>query len=202
MQHRQTPTTTYTQPQQDSTQKLDKQKHVTRSQYTGVKQRDLHPHKHKSDRYLEGTHKKTWDHRRNTCTYWNTIHGLTHKRPPQQDNNSITFKNNTHINPKDIAGAFNKQFINTSPHKTNTTNRKSTQTTVNSYTHHNRASPSSNQKHQEQQLNRTRQHQHIVPQTHWQERTKVPHEHIQHCTQRQQDTSCMETGQHHTYPQT
>ena len=27
--------------------------------YTGVKQRDLHPHKHKQDRYLEGTHRKT-----------------------------------------------------------------------------------------------------------------------------------------------
>ena len=49
-----------------------------------------------------------WDHRRNTSTYWNTIHGLAHKRPPQQDNNSITFQNNTHINPKDIASAFNK----------------------------------------------------------------------------------------------
>ena len=64
---------------------------------------------------------KRWDHRRNTSTYWNTIHGLAHKRPPQQDNNSITFKDNTHINPKDIASAFNKQFINTIPHKTNTT---------------------------------------------------------------------------------
>ena len=69
---------------------------------------------------------KPWDHRRNTSTYWNTIHGLAHKRPPQQDNNSITFKDNTHINPKDIASAFNKQFINTIPHKTNTTNRKIT----------------------------------------------------------------------------
>ena len=46
-------------------------------------------------------------------------------RPPQQDN-SITFKDNTHINPKDIASAFNKQFINTIPHKTNTTNRQIT----------------------------------------------------------------------------
>ena len=59
-------------------------------------------------------------------TYWNTIHGQAHKRPPQQDNNYITFKDNTHINPKDIASAFNKQFINTIPHKTNTTNRKIT----------------------------------------------------------------------------
>ena len=69
---------------------------------------------------------KPWDHRRNTSTYWNTIHGLDHKRPPQQDNNSIIFKDNTHINPKDIASAFNKQFINTIPHKTNTPNRKIT----------------------------------------------------------------------------
>ena len=69
---------------------------------------------------------KPWDHRRNTSTYWNTIHGLARKRPPQQDNNSITFKDNTLINPKDIASAFNKQFINTIPHNTNTTNRKIT----------------------------------------------------------------------------
>ena len=69
---------------------------------------------------------KPWDHRRNTSTYWNTIHGPAHKRPPQQDNNYITLKNNTHINPKDIASAFNKQLINTIPHKTNTTNRKIT----------------------------------------------------------------------------
>ena len=50
------PTTTHS--QQNSTQKLDQQKHATRSQYTGAKQRDLHPHKHKQDRNLEGTHKK------------------------------------------------------------------------------------------------------------------------------------------------
>ena len=25
---------------------------------------------------------KPWDHRKNTSTYWNTIHGLAHKRPP------------------------------------------------------------------------------------------------------------------------
>ena len=69
---------------------------------------------------------KPWDHRRNISTYWNIIHGLAYKRPPKQDNNSITFKNNTHINHKDIASAFNKQFINIIPHKTNTTNRKIT----------------------------------------------------------------------------
>ena len=54
--HRQTPTTTHS--QQNSTQKLDKQKHATRSQFTGAKQRDLHPHKHKQDGHLEGTHRK------------------------------------------------------------------------------------------------------------------------------------------------
>ena len=69
---------------------------------------------------------KPWDHRKNTSTYWNTIHGLAHKRLPQQDNNSITFKDNTHINPKDIASAFGRQFINTVPHKTSTTDGKTT----------------------------------------------------------------------------
>ena len=56
-QHRKTPTTNHS--QQNSTQKLDKQKHATRSQYTGAKQRDIHPHKHKQDRHLERTHRKT-----------------------------------------------------------------------------------------------------------------------------------------------
>ena len=70
---------------------------------------------------------KPWHYRQNTSTYWNTIHGLAHKRPTQLDNNSITLKDKTHINPKNIASAFNKQFVNTIPHKTNTTNRKKTE---------------------------------------------------------------------------
>ena len=82
---------------------------------------------HTNKTYIWREHiEKPWDHRRNTSTYWNTIHGLAHKRPTQQDNNSITFKNSTHINPKDIASALNKHFVNTIPHKTNTTNRKIT----------------------------------------------------------------------------
>ena len=52
-----TPTTPHS--QQNSIRKLDKQKHATRSQYTGVNQRYLHPHKHKQDRYIEGTNRKT-----------------------------------------------------------------------------------------------------------------------------------------------
>ena len=32
-------------------------------------------------------------------------------------------------------------------------------------------------------------------------RTTVPHEHLQRCNQRQQNTSCLETGKHHTDPQ-
>ena len=67
---------------------------------------------------------KPWDHRKNTNTYWNTIHGLAHKRPPQQDNNSITFKDNTHVDPRDIASAFSERFIDTVPHGTSTTNGK------------------------------------------------------------------------------
>ena len=132
--------------------------------------------------------------------------GIQQQRPLQQDNNSITFKNNTHINPKDIASAFNKQFINTILHKTNTTNNKITrkvlrlqQTQIHSTTEQVQAAIKSSKNNNS---NRTRQHQHKALQTYWQERTKVPHEHIQRCTQRQQDTSCMETGQHHTYPKT
>ena len=123
-QHRQTPTTTHT--QQNSTQKRDKQ---NTPQHANI------PEQNKEISTLINTNKtdiwrerieKPWDHRRNTRTYWNTIHGLAHKRPTKQDNNSITFKNNTHINLKNTASAFNKQFVNTIPHKTNTTNRKIT----------------------------------------------------------------------------
>ena len=146
---------------------------------------------------------KPWDHRRNTSTYWNTIHGLAHKRPPQQDNNSITFKDNTHINPKGIASAFNKQFINTIPHKTNTTNRKITRkvhrlqpTQINITTEQVQAAI---------KTARTTTQQDPTTSTsntskHWQKRTTVPHEHIQRCNQRQQNTSRLETGKHHTDP--
>ena len=41
-----------------------------------------------------------------------------------------------------------------------------------------------------------------ITQKHWQKRTTVPHEHLQRCNQRQQNTSCLETGKHHTDPQT
>ena len=134
---------------------------------------------------------------KNTNTYRNTIHGLAHKRPPQQDNNSITFKDNTHINPKDIASAFNKQFINTIPHKTSTTNRKTTRkvrrlqpTQINITTY------------QVQTARTTTQQDPTTPTTSktLAKRTTVPHEHIQRCNQRQQYTSCLETGQHHTDP--
>ena len=45
---------------------------------------------YKTDSWRPREHIKTWDHRRNTSTYWNTIHGRAHKRPTQQDN-TITF---------------------------------------------------------------------------------------------------------------
>ena len=122
-QHRQTPTTTHTQ---------QAQRNLTGK---NTPQDPCIPELNKEISTLISTNKteiwkehieNPWDHRRNTRAYWNTIHGLAHKRSPQQDKNSITLKNNTHINPKDIASAFNKQFINTIPHKTNTTNRKNT----------------------------------------------------------------------------
>jgi hypothetical protein len=62
---------------------------------------------------------KNWDHRQNTQILWKTIAGLSNKRPPQAYNRTITFNDKIAITNKDIAKAFNKQFINSSIHKTN-----------------------------------------------------------------------------------
>ena len=48
---------------------------------------------------------KLWDHGGSTGTYWNTVHGLAHRRPLQQDSSSIAFRdggNNSSAGPNGI----------------------------------------------------------------------------------------------------
>ena len=64
-----------------------------------------------------------WDHRHNTHTLWNTIHGLSNRAPPHTLNTSITFNNKIATKPTHIANCFTKQFTNTVKHATHKTNR-------------------------------------------------------------------------------
>jgi hypothetical protein len=67
---------------------------------------------------------KAWDHRQNTHVLWKTIAGLSNKRPQQPYNRTITFNDKLAITDKDKAKLFNKQFINSTIHKTNRINRQ------------------------------------------------------------------------------
>ena len=81
------------------------------------------------------------------------------------------------------------QYNSQNQHHKQENNKENTQTTSNSYTHHTDQVQAAIQQQQEQQLYRARQHQHKTPQT-------------QRRTQRQQNTTSMEIGQHHTCSQT
>ena len=71
------------------------------------------------------------DHRHNTHTLWNTIHGLSNRAPPHTLNTSITFNNKIATTPTHIANCFTKQFTNTVKHETHKTNRHSNRATHN-----------------------------------------------------------------------
>ena len=64
-----------------------------------------------------------WDHRQNTHTLWETIHGLSNRAHTTtlHQLHRIQQQNNKHT--KLIANCFNKQFTNTVKHATHKTNR-------------------------------------------------------------------------------
>ena len=72
-----------------------------------------------------------WDHRHNTHTLWETIHGLSKRAPPHTLNTSITFNNKIGTTPKHNANCFTKQFTNTVKHATHKTNRHINRATYN-----------------------------------------------------------------------
>ena len=55
---------------------------------------------------------------------WKTINNLANKKTVAQPNRTITFNNTAYTTPKQIAKAFNKQFVNVTKHTTKPNNRK------------------------------------------------------------------------------
>ena len=66
---------------------------------------------------------ENWDHKQNTHVLWKTINNLANKKTVAQPNRTITFNNTTYTTPKQIAKAFNKQFVNVTKHTTKPNNR-------------------------------------------------------------------------------
>ena len=64
-----------------------------------------------------------WNHRHNTHTLWETIHGLSGRAPPHTLNTSMTFDNRIATAPTHIANCFTRQFTNTVRHATHKTSR-------------------------------------------------------------------------------
>ena len=64
-----------------------------------------------------------WDHRQNSHKLWKTISGLSNKKPADRPNQVMYFNGKTASNSKEKAKNFNKQFINSTLHKTYRTNR-------------------------------------------------------------------------------
>jgi hypothetical protein len=67
---------------------------------------------------------KTWDHKTDTHTFWNTLNSLQGKTKPHETNRTITFNNKTKTTAKQIATSFNQQFTNPSKYTTHKENRK------------------------------------------------------------------------------
>jgi hypothetical protein len=77
---------------------------------------------HKSDLWKTKL-EEHWDHKQNTHILWKTINSLSNKKPPQQPNRTITFKDKTVTTPNKIASSFNHQFVNVTKYSTEKQNR-------------------------------------------------------------------------------
>src|SRR5579872_2304362 len=77
---------------------------------------------HKTNQRKEKLSDK-WDHKTNTYKYWKTLDFLAGKSSPPQPNRTIQFNNKDKSRSDSIAQSFNKQFVNSTPHKTSSINR-------------------------------------------------------------------------------
>ena len=77
---------------------------------------------HKTNQWKEKLSDK-WDHKTNTYKYWKTLDFLAGKSSPPQPNRTIQFNNKDKSRSDSIAQSFNKQFVNSTPHKTSSINR-------------------------------------------------------------------------------
>merc|ERR1712240_365012 len=79
--------------------------------------------KHKEDLWKQHL-TDHWDHKHDQHKLRNTISELLNKKSPDTPNTTIAFKNKIATSNKQKTELFNKQFINTIKHQTQTTNRK------------------------------------------------------------------------------
>src|SRR5579872_6532870 len=63
-----------------------------------------------------------WDHRTNTYKYWKILDFLAGKSSPLQPNRTMQFNNKDKSRSDSIAQSFNKQFVNSTAHKTSSIN--------------------------------------------------------------------------------
>src|SRR4029077_8820399 len=78
---------------------------------------------HRSNLWKEKLN-ENWSHKTNSNKFWKILNNLSNKKPTQQVNRTITFKNSQKITPKEISESFNHQFTNITKHKTNKSYRK------------------------------------------------------------------------------
>ena len=67
---------------------------------------------------------ENWNHKTNSVKFWKILNNLANKKPTQQANRTITFKNSEKITAKEISESFNHQFTNITKHETNKSYRK------------------------------------------------------------------------------
>ena len=79
-----------------------------------------------------------WDHRYNTHTLWNTIHGLSNRAPLHTLNTSLAFNNKIATTPKHIANCFtiNSQTLSNRQHTKQTDTLTEQHTTYKDTTSH------------------------------------------------------------------
>jgi reverse transcriptase-like protein/retrotransposon-encoded endonuclease len=78
---------------------------------------------HRSNQWKEKLN-ENWSHKINTKKFWTILNNLSNKKPTQQTNRTITFKNSVKIEDKEISESFNHQFTNITKHESSKSYRK------------------------------------------------------------------------------
>ena len=78
---------------------------------------------HRSNLWKEKLN-ENWNHKINSAKFWKILNNLSNKKPSQQANRTIKFKNSEKITAKDISEGFNHQFTNITKHTTKKIYRK------------------------------------------------------------------------------
>ena len=78
---------------------------------------------HRSNLWKEKLN-ENWNHKTNSKKFWQILNNLSNKKPTQQTNRTITFKNSEKTTAKEISESFNHQFTNITKHETKKYYRK------------------------------------------------------------------------------